>query len=312
MKKDFASSSQQMTYVNRFIHRNTDIAIKCQYCGKDGRIRYYRKDPTKIQIICQECANKRELSRKENWGKVLEDIPLIDIEEHITNKLALKRLMKLDEEKIKILENMLLSTKPKIQTYRETGITRTYLAKLIDEYTNTIDKDFKNKLNEHFREVRTDKIKRVKLNYMTKEDSHPLTKIRKERNISNEDLVRLTNNRITKSCLCAIQEGKNEPKLVTKIILAKALKVSVADIFPDDTEFNKVYCWNDYWFDIRNEVVKSLETYCKKEKEEGRTRALERLSEIVGIKVNRLYALRQGRITVTNDDIKKLKEHNIL
>ena len=61
MKDKFDSLEQQMTYVNRFIHRNTDIKFNCQYCGKPGRIRYYKKNPNQIHIVCRECSNKKEL-----------------------------------------------------------------------------------------------------------------------------------------------------------------------------------------------------------------------------------------------------------
>lgn len=61
MKRNFDSLGHQMTYINRFVHRNTDIELKCQYCGKPGRIRHYKNNPEQIHIICIECFNKKEL-----------------------------------------------------------------------------------------------------------------------------------------------------------------------------------------------------------------------------------------------------------
>lgn len=61
MNKKFDSLGQQMTYVNRFVHRNTDIELNCQYCGKPGRIRHYKDNSEQIHIVCKDCFDKREL-----------------------------------------------------------------------------------------------------------------------------------------------------------------------------------------------------------------------------------------------------------
>lgn len=301
-----------MTYVNQFIHRNTNLKLNCQYCGKPGKIRYYKNNPEQIHIICTECSKKKNLNYKENWGKVLDDIPLINIEDYITNKFVLNKMIKLDSTTKTILKNMLKSTKPKIETYKGTGISFTYLNRLIDEYTLKVDKDFKKKLEQHFKNNRTEKIKKVKLNLVTNENSHPLTKLKKERNLSNKDIAKLTNNRITVGCICAIQERKSKPRLVTKIILAEALKVSVKDIFPEETEFGEVYTWNDYWFNIRNKVMNFIQDYYDEEQKKGNLKIFKNLSDITGITVNRLYRLKTKETMVTNDDYKKLKEHNII
>ena len=312
MKKEFDSLGQQMTYINRFIHRNTDIDFSCQYCGKLGRIRHYKNHPTKIHIVCKECSNKLKLGCKENWGKILDDIPLINIEDHIINKFTLNKMIKLDRNTKKILENMLKSDKPKMETLKETGISLTYLYRLIDEYTRKVDKEYKRKLEKVFEINRTNKIKKTKLKSTVNLNSHPISLIKLEKNLSNKDIVKLSNNRITASCLCSITEGKTKPKLITKVIIAEALKVSVKDIFPEETEFGKVYKWNDYWFNIRNVATTAVNNYYREEQKLGHKNILINLSNLTGIKINRLYALKSGEIEVTNDDYKKLKEHNII
>lgn len=312
MKKNFDSLGQQMVYVNRFIHRNTDIKINCQYCGKPGRIRHYKNNPKQIHIVCVECSNKKNLNCKENWGKVLDDIPFINIEEHITNKFTLNKMIKLDKDTKKILRDMLKSDKPKIETFKNTGISSTYLNRLIDEYTKKVDKNYKKKLNKVFETNRCAKIKSIKLKYIVNTDSHPLAKLKLERNLSNRDIVKLSNNKLTTSCLCYIQEGKSNPTIITKIRIAEALKVSVKEIFPEETEFGEVYTWNDYWFNIRNEVINTINNYYNEEKQKGHKKILRTLSDITGIDLNRLYALKNKKALVNNEDYKKLKEHNIL
>ena len=249
---------------------------------------------------------------KENWGKVLDDIPLINIKEHISNKAVLNKMIKLDKNTKKILEDMLKSDKPKVETLKETGIPLTYLNRLIDEYTKKVDKNYKSKLDKVFGINRKNRIKNAKLKSTTNSDSHPLAKIKLERNLSNKDIVKLSNNRITESCLCCILEGKTNPSLVTKIKIAEALKLSVKDVFPEETEFGNVYTWNDYWFNIRNKVINSINDYYNKEIQKGHTKVLTTLAEITGIDLNRIYKLRSVKAFVTNEDYKKLKEHNIL
>ena len=312
MKKEFDSLGQQMTYINRFIHRNTDLELNCQYCGKPGKIRYYRTKPDKIHIVCKECSINKGLGLKKNWGKELEDIPLINIEDHITNPYTLNKMMTLNKDTKKILRDMLKSDKPKIETFKNTGISQTYLTKLINEYTNKVDKDYKNKLDKVFEENRLNKVKRVKLNSTINEESHPLAKLRLERNISNREIVALSKGRLTSSNLSAIQCGKSKPTLLTKIKIAEVLKVSVKEIFPEETEFGNVYKWNDYWFDIRNIVIKAINDYYKEALLKKQTKIMKNLSDITGIRIDRLYSLKLGLAMVTNDDYKRLKEHNII
>lgn len=255
---------------------------------------------------------KENFGYKENWGKVLDDIPLINIKEHISNKAVLNKMIKLDKNTKKILEDMLKSDKPKVETLKETGIPLTYLNRLIDEYTKKVDKNYKSKLDKVFGTNRKNRIKNAKLKSTTNSDSHPLAKIKLERNLSNKDIVKLSNNRITESCLCCILEGKTNPSLVTKIKIAEALKLSVKDVFPEETEFGNVYTWNDYWFNIRNVVIDSINNYYKEESEKGHTKIIKNLADLIGIDINRLYLIRAKCIRPTNDDYKKLKEHNII
>lgn len=242
----------------------------------------------------------------------MDDIPLINIEDHIINKTYLNKKIKLDKNTKKILQDMLKSDKPKIETFKETGIPFTYLYRLIDEYTEKVDKNFKNKLEKLFDTNRANKIKKVKLEHTINEESHPIAKLKLEKNLSNKDIAALSNNSLTESCICSTLIGKTKPKLITKIKLAEILKVSVKDIFPEETEFGEVYTWNDYWFNIRNVVINSINNYYKEEQEKGHTKILVNLAEITGIDINRLYGLRNKTLSVTNDDYKKLKEHNII
>ena len=84
------------------------------------------------------------------------------------------------------------------------------------------------------------------------------------------------------------------------------------DIFPEETEFGNVYKWNDYWFDIRNVVIKAINNYYKEALLKKQTRIMKNLSDITGIRIDRLYSLKLGTARVTNDDYKRLKEHNII
>lgn len=312
MKKEFDSLGQQMTYINRFIHRNTDLELNCQYCGKPGKIRYYRTKPDKIHIVCKECSINKGLGLKKNWGKELEDIPLINIEDHITNPYTLNKMITLNKDTKKVLRDMLKSDKPKIETFKSTGISTVYLKRLIDEYTNTIDKDYKKKLDKVFEENRSSIIKKAKLKSTIDEESHPLAKLRLERNISNREMVKMSNGGLTTSNLSDIQKGKSQPNIYTKIKIAEILKVSVKDIFPEETEFGNVYKWNDYWFDIRNVVIKAINNYYEEALLKKQTRIMKNLSDITGIRIDRLYSLKLGTARVTNDDYKRLKEHNII
>ena len=221
-------------------------------------------------------------------------------------------MIKLDKDTKKMLENMLKSDKPKMETFKSTGISSVYLNRLIDEYTEEIDKDYKNKLKKVFETNRLNKMKKTKLESTIDENSHPIAKIRLERNISNRDIARLSRGRIKNEHLCDIQNGKIKPTLVTKIKIAETLKVSVKDIFPEEAEFGEIYTWNDYWFNIRNVVIKAIKDYYKEEQEKGHNKIMTTLAEITGIKVDRLYTLKAGMTMVNNNDYKKLKEHNII
>ena len=94
MKQEFKDFNQQMMYINKFLDRSTNVERKCQFCGAPAEIRHNYEDPYRIQLVCKVCKQERNLKNKELRGKMIEELPVIDLRNHITNPATLRGLRK--------------------------------------------------------------------------------------------------------------------------------------------------------------------------------------------------------------------------
>ncbi len=307
MKETFETFGEQMTVINRFLNNMTDVKLNCQYCGNKGRIKHNKQEPYKIQIICTECAKAKHINTIKNKDNMLEDIPLINLKEHVINKSMLNKMKTLDEEAIKILQDLLNTKEVKKDAIKNTGYTMTVYNRLVDEYTEKYDKDYKIKLEQVFKQNLQNRIKQSVLERHVYTGGNNYSKLKLEKGLTNREILKLIHNQVGLNCLCLIQENKVNPTIQTKCALAQAFGVSVRDIFPEETEFGEVYNWNDYWFDIRNWFINTIDKYVNTMRDRGQKKVIKNLAYKMNMTTARLYAFRNRSGHPTNEEIKQLK-----
>lgn len=302
MKTEFKDFGHQMMYIYKFIERYTDLDKKCQFCGQPGQVRYSRTEPYDVQFICPDCKHSKNLNNIENRGLV-PDLEVIHIKEHITDKNVLSKLPILTKTQVDIIKNLLKTKLPKGEAIRSTGWSITTFNRILNLYEKHIDKDIKNKLNDLFTRNRAAKI-RISSTH-TNKANHSLnnfTKIKLSRNLTNDDIVKLTNNRIHKNALSLLSTGKTTPTIQTKCLLAEAFNLYVSDVFPNDWLYSKVRTYEDY-LELNEKVRTNLKLYIDDLKFKGQSNSVEIISRKTNLSVYRLYEFIASRANAHHEEL---------
>lgn len=300
MKSKFKNNQYQLSYITKFISYYTSLERKCQFCGKPAIIKHNEEDPYRIQLVCRECRSKYKIPR----DKMYNNIPLIDCRDYINNERTLANNIKLTPELKKLLDESLEKGLSKKETLDYVNITYTQFNKLIKQYETSYDKDIAKKFQSSFYKSRADIIREAKLkSTLTNDSGNNLSKIKLEKNISNRQIVDLSNKGITAAQLSCIQRGICKPKVKTKCLLAEILKVSVSDIFPKDEEFNNIHNYSDY-IKLSDRYREILSNY----KEEYST-TLKYISREINLDYNRLRAfITENLYNLESEDFKLIRK----
>ena len=103
MKTEFSTMSQQMSYINRFIERKTDVKKECIVCGKPATIQHNRRYPFKIRPLCQNCRNHYGLNGHTVDSKPVA-LPTIDLLDHVITEHKLFVDRKITEDQMKLID----------------------------------------------------------------------------------------------------------------------------------------------------------------------------------------------------------------
>lgn len=299
MKNTFESRISQGDNIRKYIKRNCNFKMECQYCGKRGELHNnYTGNPYEIQIICRNC----KVAHKVKSDKMQNDIPLIKIREHIIPTSKSKVII-LDDyllEKINVLLNS--TDYNKNQALKYLNISPVSFKKLLEDYRIIYDKDISDKLNTNFKLAISKKFSQVKT---TGTYCNNLYKIKLEKGLSNRQLFKVikeTGGKVPLPSITNIAIGKYKPKYKTKFDLAVALGVSIADIFPEDEYFRRIKNYNQYL--QRNKELR--ENYIKFLKDSNTYNT--RIGKLIGINDGRLYDFIKGT-NLSSKDFKLLEEY---
>ena len=146
----FAASAPVKRTITRLITNHTNLQKKCQYCGKPAEVKNNKQDPYKIQFICKSCRAEKNLNTKENRYIMCDDIPLIDVRDYLTSDRIKSKIIKLTPELIEKLKYILTSNLTKNQVLKYLNLSQTRFNDVVNLYTETIDKDYKEKLAKIF------------------------------------------------------------------------------------------------------------------------------------------------------------------
>lgn len=153
MKTTFKDTKQQRVYIRNFVDRYYTGSKKCVNCGKEPTtIIHNEKDPYKISFICDTC--RLGVDRED-----LENLSKINILEHIelNKKFSHSKNLVLDEHLRSVLENALTTKLSLMEYIKDNKISYKRFKKAIDKYDSEI-KPIKKELNEHFKQLRNEKI----------------------------------------------------------------------------------------------------------------------------------------------------------
>ena len=305
MKTDFRDSSQMMSYIYRIFDRNTDLKKECQICGKPAKLKYNKWEPYKIQLVCDECRKTRHTTNLE--GMYL-DIPVIDLKEHFKeDKIKREEFKTLTEENRNKIEALLKTKLNKIDAIKSVGLTIHQYNILVDKYEYEVDAFIKIRLKEVFNKNRAKVLKKNAIKRSYREYSNNLYRIKKERNLSNKQISELTDGKITGQQLSLISTDKCEPKMKTKCELARALHLSVADIFPKDYLFKEVYNYA-YYLEYVNNFIIELENYINKNKTKSLGQVVNKISFKTSIPSYRIYDFLSRRSKPNHREMVIIKE----
>ena len=312
MKSKFKNKSQQMSYINHFVRRNCDLPMICQYCGKEGHIKYYdfAEDPYLIHIICRDCKVKYKLNKKENKGKYAPFIPLIDIRDYNKCQGSIDRLFIIDDKIKEQIKYIMKSNFTKQEACAYMGITDDRFAKLIDKYNKEVDHTIKRKLDLLFQNNRKkvllkSKLEKYKHNNVT---SNRITYYKSINSYSNRDIEELSNGRIQYSSISNMVTGKDKPKIKTKCIFAEVFKVSVADIFSEDSYLTMIYSYNDYC-KLNNKLRIKLKNHIDRRKVKEETHIIEKISQATNLRPNKLYDFLNGTDLQSGKEVELLSNY---
>ena len=232
MKEKFDTLSQQMSYIDRFVERKTDIKKVCMLCGKPATIQHNKAFPYMIRVLCRPCKMKNHIMGK-TVDSVIVDLPVINLKEHIVKDLKLYRDNPITEEQMKLIDLAIKNKLTKKELYTLLKSNQYGLRDLINKY-EAIKPGIKEALNKSTSEGR----RRVLLNNAVRRSNNlnsavnnKINKIKLEKGLSNKDIIEKCENKISIPQLALIIEGKCEVKDKYKKMIAKALDVKVTDIF---------------------------------------------------------------------------------
>jgi len=293
MLYNFDSKERQVSYISKFVRRYTDIDLKCQFCGNEGRIRNNFSDPYKIQIVCLEC-KKKNLVKKEG---MYENIPLIDIKKHLI-KDRLKYIY-LNDDVAKKIKNLTKTRLTKCIALKSVGLSnKNTFEKIITEYERLYDKDIRSKLNKVFKENRCNKAKQVSIGTEAKESKNNIAKYKLQKGLTNRDIhdiiyakygINVYNNTVSN-----LSKGKQNCTPKVRCLIAEALGVSLGDLFEEYKPLN-IKTYNDY-LELNNKVRSEMEyAYISK--------PLNYIAKQLKISENIIYAFYNGVTNLSLDNL---------
>lgn len=293
---EFDNFSKQMTYISKFIVKYTDIDKKCQFCGKPAQIKHNEKDPYKIQLICKECKKSHHISKS-----MSDEIPLIDLEQHITNPRVRHAHLTLSPVHINMIQEILASDLDRGEVLSHYKISRGVLDRIIHLYAIEIDEDIGIKLKTTLDNNRKHKIKILTINrrVMNSCKSNNLSQIKLKRGLSNKDIERLSNRKVKALAISLICTGKSIPKMKTMCYIAEALNLSVAQIFNDYPLFSSIKSYTDY-LTLSNKVIDDLVSMKKQYR-------VKDIAKMLNMPIESLYSLLSRDRLINYDDYKKYK-----
>lgn len=255
MKENFDDFIKQGHYISRFVSKYTDLDRTCQYCGKPAEVKNNINNPYLIQFICKQC--KVEKKMISIYCDMADDIPLINLKEHIINDTVNRKNIDLDDELISKLKYLLTSDLTKEQALNYLDMKPTQFKKVIAKYEELYDKNYSKKLDTVLKENRNQVVTKARLNYTVNVyTNNNLSVLKYKMGLTNKDIINKSGGRIKANAISLICNGKSEPKVQTKCILAEALGVTVKDIFYEDTICDNIHNYNEY--------LKLNETFRKK------------------------------------------------
>ena len=258
MRLVFDDMNKQMMYISRFFTQFTNLEKKCQLCGKPTTITHNSVDPYKIQLICPKCRKEHSYNIK----GIVEELPLIDLTNYITNDRIRNSFNIINGNSLNKIDLILKSKNyTRQQAYKLFNGSKTNLEKTINIYEQKVDKNVRKKLEAIFNQSRNKVVRAARQKATMPDANNNISKIKYEKSVSNKKLAELTNYQIKPLALSMICTGKTKPKIKTKCVLAEALNVTIADLFPEDYLYNNVHNFEDlinFQNSIRNKLTKFL------------------------------------------------------
>ena len=304
MKMEFDNLSSQMMYISRFVRKYTDIEKKCQVCGAPADIRHNINNPYEIQLICSSCRKNKFNNRR----GILNDIPTINVYDHITNPRIKIKFFTKDCELVKKLEYVLnLSYCTKQQARSIFNNSYIMFEKTIDYYEKNIDKDIRSKLDLLFKKSRAIAVRKVKQRQSLEKNHNNLSKIKYDLGITNRDIEKLSNYKIEAPSISLICNNKVKPTIKTKCLLAKTLNLYVSDIFPEDFMYSKVNSLEDI-YKLQKSIKIKLIKHLKDLKNEKSYNYIKRFISNNNLKIteDKIYRFIKNDALLTHDEYVQL------
>lgn len=230
MKTKFDSMLQQMSYINRFIDRKTDLKKKCIVCGKPAYIQHNKINPYIIRPVCRICKNEYNLYGR-TVDQTLDVLPTINILDHVNSEFRNYSDRTLTEDQMKLIDENLKLNLTKTEFSKRLNVYPKALEWMITKYDS-----IKPGIKEEF--IRSTDIGRRNklLNLALNRDSagkvnNKIKEIKKQKHLSTKDIVDKANHQISVPSLNLIIEGKLKPSDKFKKIISEALEVKIEDIF---------------------------------------------------------------------------------
>jgi len=310
MKQEFKDFNQQMMYINKFLDRSTNVERKCQFCGAPAEIRHNYEDPYRIQLVCKTCKQERNLKNKELRGKMIEELPVIDLRNHITNPATLRGLRKntLTLGEKQMIKEVLRSKFTRQDVYKHYQIGRDEFLRRVMLYEKEVDSRIREKLTNVFNQNYKQKMRVSKLEKsLNEQHKNNISKLKLKHKLSSSEIEKLTKGVVQAATLSDIANSKRVPKMRTKCAIAEVFEVPLSKVFPDEYLFDDIYCYEDY-LDLNSRLKARLKKYLTDERRSGRKKVIYKVAEALGVSVNVMYSFFDNKRTrrFTHDEIVKL------
>lgn len=310
MKQEFKDFNQQMMYINKFLDRSTNVERKCQFCGNPAEIRHNYEEPYKIQLVCKACKSERNLKNKELRGKMIEEIPVIDLRNHITNPSTLRGLRKntITLEEKQMIKDVLRSNFTRQDVYKHYQIGRDEFLRRVMLYEKEIDSKIREKLTYVFNQNYKVKMRVSKLEKsLNEKHTNNISKLKLKHRLSSKDIEKLSRGVVQAATLSDIANSKRVPKMRTKCAIAEVFELPLSKVFPDEYLFDNIYCYEDYC-ELNYKLKERLKKYLSDERWFGRKRVIYDVAKTMGVSVNVMYSFFDNRRVrkFTHDEIVKL------